>query len=125
MATIIVGYHLAKRASDGREFISLDLQGDIEMVQSMETGNFYATNRKASIPSTFSEDTAKELIGTKLPGVIKRVESEPFDFTIPGTNEVIQLQHRYVYSAEETEAVAPYSTLPKKMMSLRGSMVNS
>src|SRR5664279_1335609 len=125
MSTIIVGYHLAKRASDGREFLALDLQGDIEMVQSMETGNFYATVRKASIPSTLTEQMAKELIGTKLPGVIKRVWSEPYDFTIPGTNEVIQLQHRYVYEPEKTEAVSHYSPIPKEMMSLRSSLVKS
>src|ERR1017187_9833556 len=125
MATIIVGYHHAKRASDGKEFIALDLQGDVEMVQSMETGNFYATVRKASIPSTFNEETAKGLIGTKLPGKIVRVESEPYDFTIPGTTEVIQLQHRYVYTAGETEALAPYNPMPEKMFSLRPSLVKS
>src|ERR1022692_3127843 len=126
MATIIVGYHLAKRASDGREFISLDLQGDVEMVQSMETGNFYATVRKASIPSTFIEETAKGLIGTKLPGVIKRVESEPYNYTVEQTGEVIKLMHRYVYQIEETEAMAIYNPIAKeKMFSLRPSLVKS
>ena len=48
------------------------------MVQSLDTGKFYATARKASVTSTFNEETAKGLIGTKMPGVIKRVESDPY-----------------------------------------------
>jgi hypothetical protein len=121
MSTVIVGYHLAKRASDGKEFISLDLQGDVEMVQSMETGNFYATVRKASIPSTFSEDTAKGLIGTKMPGIIKRVESIPYDYKVAETGEVIKLAHRYEYQPE----VAQYNPMPEKMFSLRPTLVKS
>jgi hypothetical protein len=125
MSTVIVGYHLAQRASDGKEFISLDLQGEVEMAQSMETGNFYATVRKASIPSTLSEEFAKGLIGTKLPGVIKRIASDPYDYTVPETGEVIQLQHRYTYQPEETESMVPFSPIPTKRMSLKGSLVNS
>ena len=121
MATIIVGYHWAKRASDGREFISLDLQGEVEMVQSMETGNFYATVRKASIPSTFSEETAKGLVGSKIPGKIVRVESEPYDYTVAETGEVIKLAHRYEYQLE----AAPYNPMPEKMFSLKRSMQTS
>jgi len=125
MSTVIVGYHLAKRASDGKEFISLELQGDLEMVQSLESGSFYCTARRVSIPSTFSEKTIEGLIGTKLPGKIVRVASDPYDYTVPETGEVIQLQHRYSYQPEETESMVPYSPIPTKRMSLKGSLVNS
>jgi hypothetical protein len=80
----IIGFHLCKRSTDGTEFIALDLQSDdIDLVQSMETGNFYAMARRCSITSTFSEEMAKDLIGKQLPGSIKRVESSPYDFVIP------------------------------------------
>jgi hypothetical protein len=120
----ITGYRLAKN-KDEKEFIALELQGDIEMVQSIETGNFYATARKASITSTFSEETAKGLVETKIAGKIVRVESDSYDFALE-SGELIKLMHRYVYQPLETEAVAPYNPIPKeKMFSLRTSLVKS
>ena len=85
-------------------FVSLELQGDVELVQSMNTGRFYATLRRCFISSTFDEETAKGLIGTKFPGKIARVEADPYDFTVPETGEVIQLAHRwdYIPHGEET-----------------------
>ena len=116
----ITGYRLAKN-KDEKEFIALELQGDIEMVQSLETGNFYATARKASVTSTFSEETAKGLIGTKMPGIIKRVESDPYDYTVVETGEVIKLAHKYEYQPE----FAPVNPLPERMFSLKRSLVTS
>lgn len=92
----IIGYHFRKN-SEGKEFITLDLQGDIVMVQSLETGRFYATAKKCSITSTFNEQTAKELIGQQVPGRIERVKCDPYDYTVENTGEVISLAHRYEY----------------------------
>jgi hypothetical protein len=115
----IIGYRLAKN-KDEKEFIALELQGEIEMVQSMETGNFYATARKASITSTFSEESAKGLVGSKIAGKIVRVESNPYDYALE-SGEVIKLAHRYEYKPE----VAPYNPMPEKMFSLRPTLVKS
>ena len=115
----ITGYRLAK-GKDEKDFIALELHGDIEMVQSLETGNFYATARKASITSTFTEEVAKGLIGTKMVGTIKRVESDPYDYVTPD-GEVIKLAHRYEYQPEP----APHSLLPDKMFSLKRSVSNA
>ena len=124
----IIGYRLAKNKSE-KEFICLELQGDVEMVQSLDTGRFYATARKASVTSTFTEEKAQGLIGTKMPGVIKRVESDPYDYTVVETGEVIKLAHKYEYQPEQ----APYSPLPtsssnplpERMFSLKRSLVTS
>ena len=116
----ITGYRLAKN-KDEKQFIALELQGDLEMVQSLESGSFYCTARRASIPSTFSEKTVEGLIGTKLPGKIVRVESEPYDYTVAETGEVIKLAHKYEYQPE----VASYNLMPEKMLSLRTSLVKS
>src|ERR1019366_9504862 len=115
----ITGYRIAKK--DDKTFIALELQGDIEMVQSLETGNFYATARKASVTSTFSEDTAKGLIGTKMPGVIKRVASDPYDYTVVETGEVIKLAHKYEFQPE----TVPYNPVPTPMFSLKRSLLTS
>ena len=96
----IINYRSAV-SKEGTGFICLDLQGDIELVQSLETGRFYATARKCSITSTFTEDRAKTLIGTKLPGSIKRVACDKYDFTVPESGEIISLAHSYQYTPDE------------------------
>lgn len=95
----VTNYHVRQR-KDGKEFVSLTLQGDIEIVHSQETGKFYATAKRCSIASTFDEQMATNLIGTMMPGIIKRVEAEPYDFTIQDTGEVIKLAHSYEYAPE-------------------------
>ena len=86
-------------------FVSLELQGDVELIQSLNTGRFYATIRRCFISSTFDEETAKSLIGKQFKGKIARVEADPYDFTVPETGEVIQLAHRWDYIPEEGVAV--------------------
>ncbi len=46
----------------------------------------------------------KQLIGTKLPGKIEKVPCEEYEFAIPGTEEVVKLNHAYKYSAEPATA---------------------
>ncbi len=94
----IKNYHV--RQGENETYISLELEGDIEMVQSANTGRFYATVRKCFISSTFDENTAKFMLGRQIPGNITRVEAEPYDYTLE-TGEVIQLAYRYGYFPEE------------------------
>jgi hypothetical protein len=92
----VVNYHV-RQTKDGKPFVALELQGDLVMVQSMETGRFYATAKKCTITSTFNEEVAKTLIGEQIPGRIERVACDPFDFTVPESGEVITLNHRWEY----------------------------
>lgn len=92
--------------SEGKSFVKLILQGDLEMVQSKTSGKFYATARRCSITSTFDEQTAMQLVGKQLPGAIIKEECEPFDYTIPETGEEISLSYRYVYVPMEPQPVA-------------------
>jgi transcription initiation factor TFIIIB Brf1 subunit/transcription initiation factor TFIIB len=98
----IVNYAL-RESKEGKPFISLQLQGDLELVQSLETGKFYATARRCSMTSTFDEETAKRLIGTKIKGRIKRSQCDAYDYTVPETGEIISLMHTYEYVPEEAE----------------------
>ncbi len=91
-----------RETEDGRMFYVLELQGGLEMVKSRETSKYYATAKRTTIPSTFDEETCRSLIGQEMPGNIKKVETEPYEFTIKETGEVIELNHRWEYS-EETE----------------------
>jgi hypothetical protein len=108
----VIDYDIRKNAS-GEEFIALILEGDIEMVQSQETGRLYATTRRCSLSSTFDEPTAQRMIGKELPGSIQKVECESYDYVIPDTGEVIQLQHTWLYRQEEVIS-APVGLRVKK-----------
>ena len=89
-----------RKNSKGEEFNALILQSGIELVKSRETGRYYATAKKTSITSTFDDATCQTLIGTQIQGSVQRMESEPYDFTVPGTGEVLKLTHRWVYLKE-------------------------
>lgn len=95
---IVKNYHL--REGENGNYVSLELMSDVELVQSANTGRFYATVRKCFISSTFDEMTAKMLVGKELPGTITRVQSEPYEYTLEN-GETIQLAHRYDYVPEE------------------------
>jgi hypothetical protein len=86
---------------DEKTFIALELNGDIELVQSQNTGRFYATVRRCFISSTFDQQTAKQFLGKQLPGSIVRVETESYEFVVPETGEEITLSHSWVYQPEE------------------------
>ena len=101
----IIDYAL-RQSKDGKEFVSLQMQGDVELLQSLKTGRFYATARRCTMSSTFDEEMAKRLIGKQFPGSIIRVEAEAYDYTVPETGEVITLAHSYQYSPEDK----PYQT---------------
>jgi hypothetical protein len=94
-----------REGKDNKAFVALELTGDIELVQSAETGRFYATSKRCSIPSTFSKELAKTLIGKQLPGKIEKVASIPYEYVVKETGEVLTLSHTYVYTPEEKREV--------------------
>lgn len=99
-----------RNKEDGTSFFVLELQGGIEMVQSKETGNFYATAKKAFIPSTFDEQTCVALIGTDMPGSISKEECEPYDYVVKETGEEITLFQRWVYMPENKTIAKPVNS---------------
>ena len=94
-----------RHKDDGTSFFVLEVQGGIEMVMSQITGKFYATAKRAFIPSTFDEQTCMALIGTEMNGNIIREECEPFTFTVKETGEEITLSHRWVYTQETSSPI--------------------
>ncbi len=94
-----------RTTEQGKEFFTLELQGGIEIVKSQETGKSYMTARKAIMSCTFDELTCQSLIGTELPGAVKKVQCEEYSYTIRETGEVITLSHRYEYTDTEEPVV--------------------
>jgi len=102
---------------EGKDFISIQLQGGIEAIQSQQTGKMYLTARTAWIPSTFDVPTAIDLVGSTLPGEIRKVHCEPYDYTVKETGEVIQLTYTFEY--------LPEGALPEVNPALQSPVVNA
>ena len=113
----IVNYQ-KRTTEDGKVFFTLELQGGIEIVKSQETGKSYMTARKASMSCTFDELTCQSLIGTELPGSVRKVECEEYEYTIKDTGEVITLSHRFEYVEQE----APIQTTEKSKTTIEEFM---
>jgi hypothetical protein len=103
------------RTNDKGSFISFELMGDIELVQSQNTGRFYATAKRCFISSTFSLETAKGLIGQILPGKIVRIACDPYSYILPESREEITLSHTYRYTPMEERHVDEEIQSPKQM----------
>jgi len=93
---VTVKNYLKRESKSGGEFFVLIISGGIEPVKSND-GNLYFTARTCSVPSSFDEQTCKDLIGCKFPGSIEKVACEPYDYTIPGTNNVVELSYKWDY----------------------------
>lgn len=105
----IVNYK-ERNKEDGTSFFVLEVQGGIEMIRSKSTGNFYATAKKASVPSTFDENICKGLLGTEMKGSIEKQECEPYSYTIQDTGETIELHHRNVFVPKEEKEVNSFKS---------------
>lgn len=77
----------------------LEVQGRIKMINSQSTGNFYATTKKAYVPSVSDEAIYQGLIGTQMQGGILKVEVESYN--LRETGEEITLSYKWVYIPEE------------------------
>ena len=88
----IINYKQRER-EDGTTFFLLELQGGVEMVLSKETGQYYATAKKAFITSTFDEVTCQALIGSEMNGNVIKKEVEPYTYVVKETGEELVLTH--------------------------------
>ncbi len=90
---------------NGEKFYCLVVQGGLEVVKSQQTGKTYFTAKTVKVPTTFDENTCLGLIGEKISGVVKKVETDPYDYTVSETGEIIQLNHKYEYVSEEDNII--------------------
>ena len=98
MVTVVS--YAVRQNQEGQSFVVLVLQGDLEIIKSQTTGKFYATSKKCSIMSTFSEQIAATMVGQKIPGAIVKQECEPYNYTIPETGESVVLSYRWEYTQD-------------------------
>lgn len=110
----IVDYKTYQK-EDGSEFHAVIVQGGLETVKSKETERTYLTARTAKVPCTFNEETCKSLIGTQLPGSIRKVDVAAYDYTNPQTGEMLTLTHRYEFIGEE-ESILKQNVIEKEVV---------
>ena len=100
MSVTVSGYNIRNK-KDGSTFITLNLVGKLEFVQSQSTGNFRAVVSKCEIAASFPEEVAKLVVGTQMPGQIVRGQSkEPYTITDRQTGEQLVMTHRWSYLPE-------------------------
>lgn len=90
-----------REGQDGKYYAVLILSGEIEIIFSKNTGRPYITARRTIIPATFPAEMCKNLIGKQIPGSIKKVPTEKYEYTIPETGKVIELDYRYQFCRDE------------------------
>lgn len=112
----ITNYKISK-SKDGSQFISLIVEGGLEMIQSQSSGSFYAKSKKCFIPFTADESVAKSMIGTSLPGTIERVSCPPYEYKME-SGEVVTLFHTYQYQPEQVEAASQQDFEEENYLSL-------
>jgi hypothetical protein len=100
----IVGYKTFEK-ENGENFYCLLVQGGLEAVKSQQTGKAYFTAKTVTVPTTFDELTCSGLIGEKINGVVKKVVTDSYDYTVSETGEIIQLNHRYEFVSEEDSII--------------------
>ena len=101
---------------EGKTFISLELTGGLELIQSQSTGKFYATVRKCRVPSTFDANIAKMMVGTQMDGEIVRIETDPYEFLNKRTGELMTLQHSYAYRPKGSMELVGHSQVQEIQM---------
>lgn len=94
-----------RQNKDGEDFFVLVLQGGVFPVRSQQTDRMYFTAKTCTVPTTFDEETCKDLIGSQFPGKIVKVETDPYEYTVPETGEVLELTHRWEYSDNVEEKI--------------------
>lgn len=99
-----------RTTKSGDDFFVLVLQGGVVPVRSQQTDRVYFTAKTATAACTFDEETCQQVIGTQFPGEIVKVETEPYEYAIPETGEIIELSHRWEY---QDDSIAASTTVRK------------
>lgn len=94
---VIVKEVKVAKNSQGEEFYGLIMQSGAMAVKSKKTGRVYFTAKTAFVSTTFDEKTASSLVGMEFEGTIRKVDCDPYEYTIEATGEIVELSHRYEY----------------------------
>lgn len=92
----IVDFKKRTSKKSGKDFLVLVLSGGVEPIKNSK-GEMYFTSRTCTVASSFDEQMCKELIGAKFPGNIVKKQCDPYEYTIPSTNQSVSLDYKWEY----------------------------
>ncbi|MGN6400683.1 MAG: hypothetical protein ACTHMD_09525 [Flavisolibacter sp.] len=92
---------IQREDKENRPFVLLELQGELELVQSQKSLNFYGTVRRCTLPCTLDLKTAQSFVGKEIAGSIVRVECTPYEYVMPESGEITTLTYRWSYVPDE------------------------
>jgi uncharacterized protein YceH (UPF0502 family) len=90
-------------AKTHEEYNVVVLMGEVQIMNSKSNGKPYLTAKKVTMPTTLDQAHAKELVGTTLPGVIKKVECPEYEIKMPNSNKKVKITHSFQYSNTATD----------------------
>ena len=93
----IAGVVVRTSKKDGKEFLSITVVGDLDIVTSAKTGNQSLVAMKCNISSNLPVGMASSLIGQQIEGQVVKVPCPAYLWTNPTTAEVVELSHTYCY----------------------------
>ncbi len=103
----VVNYETRQNKAGGK-FNVLVLQGGVEPIRSVSSGKLYFTARTCTVSASFDEMTCKNLIGIEFPGKIKKVKCKPYEYQIPGSDDMITINHTWQYEDSTDEIVSEH-----------------
>ena len=94
---VTITNYQVKKNQRNESFIILNLISDVVMEKSVTTGNWFANTYKANIVASFDEESAKHMLGQRLPGQILKVKCKPYVHTIRSTGKQVELNYTFEY----------------------------
>jgi len=87
------------------EYNIVVLQGNIEIQKSQSSGKFYLGSKTISIPTTLTQNEAKQLIGSGIPGEIEKVDCPEYLVPVPNSTRKLKITHTFRYSPSIADEV--------------------
>jgi hypothetical protein len=87
------------------EYNVIVLLGEVQIMNSKSNGKPYLTAKKVTMPTTLTQNQAKELVGTTLPGVIEKVDCPEYEIKMPNSNKKVKITHTFQYSPSFVDEV--------------------
>ncbi|WP_217607387.1 hypothetical protein [Chitinophaga sp. GbtcB8] len=94
---VTIKNYFLNQNGEGKPYVCLELIGEIEILLSEKSGKFYADVKKCKIPTRIDEATARLMVGKQIAGSIVKKECAAWEYTVPGTGEVVTMNYRFEY----------------------------
>lgn len=100
---VLVTDYFERNNSKGETFFVIQVSGGNEFITSKDTGKVYLSSKKATIPTSFSQQQCEAILGSEFTGQILKEQCEPYSFFDDnGTEHTRDFRYVFVPATEET-----------------------